>query len=149
MPARARNSKTASRVREAAMRSDAVSLLELVNAAAGIDELLTTRKEGVTLAANIHLHDFHVFRGTRLERLAASADDRHLVVIGMNFGLHDFLTSLVFLGNSLLLYPFWRRSSTDFGRQTEKLIPPRNFFAFAGRRANHARNACKKRTTGV
>ena len=74
---------------------NAVSLLELVNAAAGIDELLTTRKEGVTLAANIHLHDFHVFRGTRLERLAASADDRHLVVIGMNFGLHDFLTSLV------------------------------------------------------
>src|SRR5699024_5907044 len=71
------------------------SFLELIDAATGIDELLSPREEGMALAADIDLHYVHVLRGARLERLAACADDGHLMIVGMNVRLHSSFTSLI------------------------------------------------------
>ena len=97
--------KTAPPVRSCSIAaSDPVSFLELIDASAGIDELLASRKEGMAFAANIHLHHVHVLRGARLERLAAGADDRHLMIFGMNVRLHSSFTSLI-MENTIAIIP--------------------------------------------
>ena len=68
--------------------SDSVSFLELIHTPAGINQLLPAREEGVALAADIHFQRIDVLGRTRLERFAACADDRYLVILGMNVLLH-------------------------------------------------------------
>ena len=66
---------------------DAVLLVELVNAAAGVDQLLLAGVEGVALGA-----DFHgdvLLGGAGLDDGAASALDGGLLVIGMDSFLHS------------------------------------------------------------
>ena len=66
---------------------DAVLLVELVNAAAGVDQLLLAGVEGVALGA-----DFHgdvLLGGAGLDDSAASALDGGLLVIGMDSFLHS------------------------------------------------------------
>ena len=74
---------------------NSVSFFELIDSAACIYEFLPTGEKGMAFAANIHLHHVHVLRGARLERLAAGADDRHLMIFGMNVRLHSSFTSLI------------------------------------------------------
>ena len=66
---------------------DAVLLVELVNTAAGVDQLLLAGVEGVALGA-----DFHgdvLLGGAGLDDGAASALDGGLLVIGMDSFLHS------------------------------------------------------------
>ena len=66
---------------------DAVLLVELVNAAAGVNQLLLAGVEGVALGA-----DFHgdvLLGGAGLDDGAASALDGGLLVIGMDSFLHS------------------------------------------------------------
>ena len=66
---------------------DAVLLVELVNTAAGVDQLLLAGVEGVALGA-----DFHgdvLLGGAGLDDSAASALDGGLLVIGMDSFLHS------------------------------------------------------------
>ena len=66
---------------------DAVLLVELVNAAAGVNQLLLAGVEGVALGA-----DFHgdvLLGGAGLDDSAASALDGGLLVIGMDSFLHS------------------------------------------------------------
>ena len=61
-------------------------LVELGNAAAGIDQLLLAREEGVTLRADFHANV--LLRGTCLNYITAGAFDRSLLIIGMDTFLH-------------------------------------------------------------
>lgn len=70
-----------------------VSLLELIDAAAGIYQLLSAREERVAFAANINLQSFRILGRSGLKRCAASADNRYLMILGMNARLHDQFTS--------------------------------------------------------
>ena len=65
-----------------------VSLLELVNASACIDELLLAREVGMALGANFHLHFLHGLCRAGEECVSASASDGDGVVIGMNTLFH-------------------------------------------------------------
>jgi hypothetical protein len=65
-----------------------VFLLEAVNATGGIDQLLLTGEEWVAAGADFHA-DVAFVRGTRLEVVAAGADDADFVVSGVNSSLHD------------------------------------------------------------
>lgn len=66
--------------------SDAVFLLETVDASAGIDELLLAREKRMAARANF---DAEVgLDRTRLERIAASASDRCHLVLRMNALFH-------------------------------------------------------------
>lgn len=65
---------------------NAVFLLETVDAAAGIQELLLTRKERVTCGANLYAKIR--FNGTCLERIAAGASCCNDVVCRMNTLFH-------------------------------------------------------------
>ena len=65
---------------------DAVLLVELVNAAAGVNQLLLAGVEGVALGADFH-GDVLLGR-TGLDDSAASALDGGLLVIGMDSFLH-------------------------------------------------------------
>ena len=57
----------------------AVALVELLDAAAGSDITLTTREERMALRAHVDA-DLRL-RGTRRERVAATADDLCVIVI--------------------------------------------------------------------
>ena len=61
-------------------------LVELGNAAAGIDQLLLTSEEGVTLRADFHL-DITLGR-TCLNHITAGASNSSLLIIGMDSFLH-------------------------------------------------------------
>ena len=61
-------------------------LVELGNAAAGIDQLLLTSEEGVTLRADFHL-DILLGR-TCLNHITAGASNSSLLIIGMDSFLH-------------------------------------------------------------
>ena len=62
------------------------TLLEAVNASAGIDQLLLASVEGVALGANFDLQ-FTLHR-TRLKRLTAHATDDGLAIFGMDLFFH-------------------------------------------------------------
>ena len=68
----------------------AVLLAELVHASGSIDDLLLARVERMAAGAHFHLQVVSE-RGTRLERVAAGAGDRHLFVRRMDIGLHGNL----------------------------------------------------------
>ena len=61
-------------------------LVELSNAAAGIDQLLLASEEGVTLRADFHL-DILLGR-TCLNHITAGASNSSLLIIGMDSFLH-------------------------------------------------------------
>ena len=61
-------------------------LVELSNAAAGIDQLLLASEEGVTLRADFHL-DVTLGR-TCLNHITAGASNSSLLIIGMDSFLH-------------------------------------------------------------
>jgi hypothetical protein len=61
-------------------------LVELSNAAAGIDQLLLASEEGVTLRADFHL-DITLGR-TCLNHITAGASNSSLLIIGMDSFLH-------------------------------------------------------------
>ena len=61
-------------------------LVELGDASAGIDQLLLTSEEGVTLRADFHANV--LLRGTCLNYITAGAFDRSLLIIGMDTFLH-------------------------------------------------------------
>ena len=65
---------------------DAVLLVELINAAAGVDQLLLAGVEGVALGAD--LNGDILLGGAGLDHGAASAPDGGLLVIGMDSFLH-------------------------------------------------------------
>ena len=62
------------------------TLLEAVNASAGIDQLLLAGEEGVALGANFDLQ--FTLHGTRLKRLTAHATDDGLAIFGMDLFFH-------------------------------------------------------------
>ena len=61
-------------------------LVELSNAAAGIDQLLLASEEGVTLRADFHANI--LLRRTCLNHITAGAFDSSLLIIGMDSFLH-------------------------------------------------------------
>ena len=64
------------------------TLLEAVNASAGIDQLLLAGEEGVALGANFNLQ--LALHGTRLKRLTAYATDDGLAIFRMDLLFHAF-----------------------------------------------------------
>ena len=72
------------------------SLLELVQTAACIDELLLTGEEGVALGANFNSH-FAALGGTGSNSFAASALNDTLYVIGMDSAFHFSIPRINFL----------------------------------------------------
>src|SRR2546423_1808537 len=71
----------------------AVALVEAVNAARRVNQLLLAREERVALRADFDV-DVALLRRARLERAAAGAVDVRRVVVGMNSLLH-FVSSSV------------------------------------------------------
>src|SRR5690606_38667555 len=67
------------------------TLVELVNAPAGINDLLLAREERVALRADVDTQVFGEGR-TRLEGIAATAGDGHVFILRMNVGFHGGLT---------------------------------------------------------
>ena len=72
------------------------SLLELVQTAACIDELLLTGEEGVALGANFNSH-LAALGGTSNNSFAASALNDTLYVIGMDSAFHFSIPRINFL----------------------------------------------------
>ena len=62
------------------------TLLEAVNASAGIDQLLLAGVEGMALGANFDLQ--FTLHGTSLKRLTAHATDDGLAIFGMDLFFH-------------------------------------------------------------
>ena len=75
---------------------NSVSFLEFIDASAGIDELLSSRKERMAFAANIHFQNLYVFGRARFERFATSAYHGYFVIIRMNIRLHTNSPRIVF-----------------------------------------------------
>ena len=113
-------------------------LVELGNAAAGIDQLLLAREEGVTLRAHFYLD---VFLGrTCLNHITAGACNRSLLIIGMDSFLHCSCSplsgSLVAAGkptNATVMIPHHSRNGKCFftnlsrnlcGKSTIPFPPP-------------------------
>ena len=67
---------------------DVETLLETINTAAGIDQLLLAGVEGVALGANFNLQ--LALHGTRLKRLTAYATDDGLAIFRMDLFFHAF-----------------------------------------------------------
>jgi len=65
----------------------AETLLETVNAAAGIDQLLLAGEEGMAFGANFHTDV--LFGRARLDDLTASASDGGLLIVGMDIFSHE------------------------------------------------------------
>ena len=65
---------------------DAVLLVELINTAAGVDQLLLAGVEGVAVGAD--LNGDVLLGGTGLDDGAASASDGGLLILGMDSFLH-------------------------------------------------------------
>ena len=61
-------------------------LVETSNTTAGVDQLLLTREEGVTLRADFHANV--LLRGTCLNYITAGAFNSSLLIIGMDTFLH-------------------------------------------------------------
>ena len=93
----------------------AETLLELVNASAGIDEFLLTGEEGMALGADFDLQI--AFGGASLNFLAASTLDGALFIFGMDLILHvenhglrllkaylswDFLSTIIFVAKYII-----------------------------------------------
>ena len=73
---------------QAAPQLHAVALLEAINASAGVYQLLLASKERMALGADI---DAKLrLRGTRLERVTATANYRSFIVLRMNTLLHIY-----------------------------------------------------------
>ena len=70
------------------MSLHAVTLLETIHAAAGINQLLLAGVERMALRADIDAH--LLLHGTGLKGLAADAANDGLAVIGMDLFLHGF-----------------------------------------------------------
>ena len=91
---------------------DFKSSLELVNTSAGINKLLLTGKEGVTLGANFNSH-FAALCGLCCDCFSASASDYALFILRMDVLFHFFhLTkflhcSLTVISQVDLLYHFF------------------------------------------
>ena len=81
-----------------------VSFLELIDTSAGIHQLLLAREERMAVAANIHLHDVPVFRGSRLERSAAGTNYRYFVIFGMYIGFHFYHLAVCVLSIQMLTH---------------------------------------------
>ena len=64
-------------------------LLEAIDAALSIDQLLLTREEGMAGGANFQ-PDVPLVRGTGFEAAPASASDFYGVIGGVNSSFHDF-----------------------------------------------------------
>ena len=79
-------------------------LVELGHASAGIHQLLLAREERMAVAANIHLHDVPVFRGSRLERSAAGTNYRYFVIFGMYIGFHFYHLAVCVLSIQMLTH---------------------------------------------
>ena len=67
---------------------DTVLAVELINAAAGVNELLLAGVEGMALRADIYAQ--LLLHGTRFKSLAANAANDCLAVIRMDFLFHGF-----------------------------------------------------------
>ena len=65
---------------------EAEALLEAIDAAAAVHQLLFAGVEGVALRANFNTH--FRFGGTGLESLAANATNDALAILGMDLFLH-------------------------------------------------------------
>lgn len=63
-------------------------LLELVDATAGIDQLLPTGKEGMAFRTDVNVH--FLFDRTRLECFTTGTVHDCLAIFGMNALFHDF-----------------------------------------------------------
>jgi hypothetical protein len=66
-----------------------IFLLELLHPTGGIDEFLLAGIEGVALGANLDANLWT--RRTRVDYLAAGADDRAIDVLGMDLSFHTDL----------------------------------------------------------
>ena len=71
------------------MSLNTVSLLEFIDTPAGIHELLSSREEGVALAADIDFQNVHVLSGTGFKGFSARADHGYFAVFGMNIRFHS------------------------------------------------------------
>src|SRR5947209_14089087 len=69
------------------LRLLAVTLVEAVNATGGVNELLLACEERVTLRADFDVY-VALLRRARLERVAAGAVNRDVVIVRMNSLLH-------------------------------------------------------------
>lgn len=65
-----------------------VTLVEFIYASAGIDVLLFTRVERVTLTAYVHFYYVSLFRRAGYKRCAASTFHRDFMIIGMYILFH-------------------------------------------------------------
>ena len=81
-------------------------LVELSNAAAGIDQLLLASEEGVTLRADFHL-DILLGR-TCLNHITAGASNSSLLIIGMDSFLHARVHLFLFQTTLMKLSPHKR-----------------------------------------
>ena len=82
------------------LKSDIVSFLKFVYAAACIHKLLFTGEEGMALVADVHFQSVYLLGGTRFESGAASAYNRYFMIIGMYFGLHITYLAVKLILNS-------------------------------------------------
>lgn len=79
---------------------NSVSFLEFIDAPAGINKLLSAREEGMAFAADINFQYVNVFRRTRLERFATSANNGYFMILRMNVRFHcTHLTVLISFRN--------------------------------------------------
>ena len=72
------------------------SLLKLIHASTGVNELLLTGEEGMALGANFNSH-LAALGGTGNDSLAASALNDTLYVIGMDSAFHFSIPRIKFL----------------------------------------------------
>ena len=73
---------------------EAETLLETIDASAGINQLLLAGVEGMALGADIHLQ--FLLGRTGLKRLTAHAANDALAVVGMDLFLHCDFTSFAY-----------------------------------------------------
>ena len=65
-----------------------VFLLEALDAAGGVHQLLFAGEEGMAIRANFHAQHIAFDCGTCLESVAAGAVHGHRMIVGMNTGFH-------------------------------------------------------------
>jgi hypothetical protein len=73
----------------AACRYVGVFLLEALDAACGVNQLLFAGEERVAIGANFNTQHVALDRGASLERMSASAMYGYGVIIGVDTGLHN------------------------------------------------------------
>jgi hypothetical protein len=72
-------------------RDIGVFLLEALDAAGGIDELLLARKERVATGTDFHAEHIALDRRTGLKSVPASAMNGNRMIVGVNTGFHESL----------------------------------------------------------